>query len=130
MEKVIALLMKKILNGRYDEEIFNTICLLNETDEYSLEEFNCRINIGYSRKELKALKKLLIENILEQLKENHSFLVTARLVEALDCLGYTDKLPKSNKKIQFIIEFNKLSQNHYGHITPVLKKISLLDTLL
>ena len=138
MDKIVKTVMKKLMEVKYSTRIFEQLIRID--DEASLEEvpigceFSFReycpfIKKDYSKKELKTLKKLLCEAIVEQLNKDNTCLQTARLIEALRCLGYIRKLPKNSNKINFIEKFLTFSECFHNNLSPALKDISLLDNI-
>lgn len=139
MDKVVKVVMKKIMNGRYDNSIFEQLLFLRFVcvpdingslkDCTSIRDDCPFIKKDYSEVELRKLRRLILASILEELKKPHTYLETARLVEAFNRLDDANKLPKSNKKIRFVISFNAVSQFYHGNMSPGLKNISLLDNI-
>jgi len=136
MGKIVKTVMKNLMEVKYSTRIFDQLIKINgeamsEEDpigcEFSLKEYCPFIKKDYSKEELKSLKKILSEAIVEQLKKYNTYLQTARLIEALECLGDTKKLPKNSNKIKFVQKC--LNSFDDGDLYSALKDISLLDNI-
>ena len=136
MDKIVKTVMKNLMEVKYSTRIFEQLIRIDneaksEKDpigrEFSFREYCPFIKKDYSIKEIKTLKKLLSEAIVEQLQKDNTYLQTARLIHALECLGDFRKLPKNSNKIKFI---RKCLYAFYDvSLSLALRDISLLDNI-
>ena len=136
MDKIVKTVMKNLMEAKYSTRIFKQLIRINgeamlEKEpigcEFSFREYCPFIKKDYSIKEIKTLKKLLSKTIVEQLQKDNTYLQTARLIEALECLRDAKKLPKNSNKIKFVHKC--VNSFDDGDLSLALRDISLLDNI-
>lgn len=124
--------VKRIVEGRYDIEVFNELYIANDQvkrDIYSYEELEgyAPLFCEYNLNELKRLLKLISTELQEEIRDkSNTYLKNLRIVEALNALGDFEKIKKVNNKIKFTLEFWFLSCDYCDPKTKFMR-IALLD---
>lgn len=113
-EKLIHEIMKYILEKRnkYQITIFEEIRYITEKsygNEYFSEEV---IASKYSAEECRVLKRNLTDAIVLELQKEHSFLETARLVQAIIELKGEKLIKNKNSKINYCLKVNPIVSNY------------------
>ena len=124
--------VKRIIEGRYDIEVFNELYIANDQvkrDIYSYEELEgyAPLFCEYNLNELKRLLKLISTELQEEIRDkSNTYLKNLRIVEALNALGDFEKIKKVNNKIKFTLEY-WLLVTEYVKPGQKFKTIALLD---
>ena len=124
--------VKRIVEGRYDIEVFNELYIANDQAKrgiYSYEELEeyAPLFCEYNLNELKRLLKLISTELQEEIRDkSNTYLKNLRIIEALNALGDFEKIKKVNNKIKFTLEYWFLV-TEYVKPGQKFKTIALLD---
>ncbi len=134
VEKQATKIVKRIIGGKYDEEVFKELYTIKEQitrGVYTIEELEkyAPLFCEYTLEEQRRLISQINEELLEEIrKEDNSYLKTVRILEALNATNAIERVKKTSNKIKFCLEYYSLATLCYTESTNIqFKVIALLD---
>ncbi len=134
VEKQATKIMKRIIGGKYDVEVFSELYTIEEQIRrgiYTAEELEKLTPLFYEYtlgEQRKLISQINEELLIEIKKEDNSYLQIARILEALNATRAIKKVKKTSNKIRFCLEYHNLAAIGYtDSINTQFKIIALLD---
>ena len=134
VEKQATKIMKRIIGGKYDVEVFSELYTIEEQIRrgiYTAEELEKLTPLFYEYtlgEQRKLISQINEELLIEIKKEDNSYLQIARILEALNATRAIKKVKKTSNKIRFCLEYHNLAAIVYtDSINTQFKIIALLD---
>lgn len=134
MEVVVKRIIRKVLNGKCDEQIINELATLDEyckRNNYTNAELKEAIPDiymeGFENKDYQKLRKLIKKELLTKiLDDSLTYLQVLRIIESLSVLDSEEEIKKKNNKIKFCLQYSKMACMYYAKLSDVFKSISLI----
>lgn len=134
VEKQATKIMKRIIGGKYDVEVFSELYTIEEQIRrgiYTAEELEKLTPLFYEYtlgEQRKLISQINEELLIEIKKKDNSYLQIARILEALNATRAIKKVKKTSNKIRFCLEYHNLAAIGYtDSINTQFKIIALLD---
>ena len=134
VEKQATKIVKRIIGGKYDVEVFSELYTIEEQIRrgiYTAEELEKLTPLFYEYtlgEQRKLILQINEELLIEIKKEDNSYLQIVRILEALNATRAIKKVKKTSNKIRFCLEYHNLAAIGYtDSINTQFKIIALLD---
>ena len=132
VEKQATKIVKRIIGGKYDVEVFSELYTIEEQIRrgiYTAEELEKLTPLFYEYtlgEQRKLILQINEELLIEIKKEDNSYLQIVRILEALNATRAIKKVKKTSNKIRFCLEYHNLA-GYTDSINTQFKVIALLD---
>ena len=135
VEEQAKIIVKLVVGGKYDTEIFNELweakaiktkgyCGLTTEEQEKLIPHFCDFIVADQLRVLEIVKKKLLKKMKNS---NNTYLKTLRILKGIEAVGDVDEVKKSSNKIKFCLYFFDMAYKAALHEEDKFKIISLLD---
>lgn len=132
-KKIVKRVMRQIMDGGYGQEIYEELNIL-ATKAFGHDEINLFGRFSFvkndiSLEECEKIRRQLTKKVEKQLEKNHTFLVTARLINAFNALNNSDNLDCKNNKVKQLYEvvWPAYTDYYLENYSEAFRAISSLD---